>query len=1081
MANTNIGFTINIDGIDNIDKLNQEIKDTNASLKNLTVGTKEYAATSERLAQLKAEQTALRKNQKELTKSFLETSEALGAYDKASAKLNRLRKEFKNLTLSGKASNKELEKKKTEIEQLDKQLKSVDASTGQFQRNVGNYPRIFGQSTKAILKQIPVLDKLNTKLEKATGVSNILGKALVAGFVAFRAAKVIQDVFKQFDELVKKIDEVRNAVGALAGVGGEELDALSADVTALSTTFGVDAKQIAESAQALSQELGISFEEALGQIENGLKAGQASNEEFLSSIRETPEAFEEVAESTTEYTKRTNELLEANKELAAAQIDLANEFAGTSNGLKTFAAQAQAFLIKTLLAIIELFRPVVDAFKEVGRAFGDLFGLFSKFNKEAGATQTAIDLLLIPIKNLANGLKLFAQFLVSVVDGFRSLVEQSPFIQKFISILVQGFRETQKIVSELPFTFAGVIAALKQLGTNFKNFFESLFIDTQILAARVKGVFTNAVNDQLEELRNRRAEINADGQSLGEAFSKGFNDARKAADEKAEESRKARLAAQEAANLEASKKAAQKQAAERRKIALDEAKKQRDLLKKERAKFLADEEKFLAQQAAIVSKLTERTEKLILDGIADAQLKARKQAQEASAGRIEQAEKEFQTLTDLATAREAEALRLFGEGSEELKTAQAQAQADRIAAEEQLNAILTRERIALTNDLLAIDEKFIKEQEKAQQAAAKNALDIQKQQLERRFIEGEVKEKEYQEKILELERKRLQDELSIISDRIAAGEDENGQLLLQKEQLLTQQAQLEANYREQQKQAQDQFNADLKAKEQDRLESFQKEFAKFVGFAKQGFDLLTQFQDAQTEKRQQALDKLEENNQRSNEILQEQLSNASGLEAEFLQQKIDANVAAAASIAQQQEAIEKQQAKQAKARAIFESIVNTALAVTSLLANPPAAIAAGITGGIQTAIISAQPLATGGIVGKGNIKALRNGDNVLTTLTTGEAVLNTDQQRRLGGSPVLAAAGVPGFATGGVVGAPSSLVANAIQKEGQAGGLLERLEQAIQATNGRIDRMEVVYTAQTQDDVDRGNKDKEDIQVNASF
>jgi len=112
---------------------------------------------------------------------------------------------------------------------------------------------------------------------------------------------------------------------------------------------------------------------------------------------------------------------------------------------------------------------------------------------------------------------------------------------------------------------------------------------------------------------------------------------------------------------------------------------------------------------------------------------------------------------------------------------------------------------------------------------------------------------------------------------------------------------------------------------------------------------------------------------------------------------------------------------------------------------------------------------------------LRNGDNVLTTLTTGEAVLNTDQQRRLGGSPVLAAAGVPGFATGGVVGAPSSLVANAIQKEGQAGGLLERLEQAIQATNGRIDRMEVVYTAQTQDDVDRGNKDKEDIQVNASF
>ena len=1077
MANTNIGFTINIDGIDNIDQLNKEIKDTNKALKGLTVGTEEYAATSEKLAKLKAEQKSLRKSQTELTKSFLEQSKALGSYDKASAKLNRLRKEFKNLAIEGKASTKAGKQLKEEIGKLDKQLKSTDASVGQFQRSVGNYPRIFGQSTKAIFKQIPVLDKLNKKLEKSTGVSNLLGKALVGGFIAFKAAKVIADVFKQFDELVKKIDEVRNAVGALAGVGGEELDALSASVSALSTTFGVDAQQIAKSAEALSNQLGISFEEALGQIENGLKAGQASNEEFLSSIEQAPEAFKDAGDAVGDYAERTNDLLEANKELAAAQIDLANEFAGTSNGLKTFAAQAQAFLIKTLLAIIELFRPVVDAFKEVGAAFGELFGLFGEFNDKAGATKTVINLLLVPIKNAAAFLQVLAQALASFVRGITDFIKSSPALQSVFNFLIKGFQDLQKVVTNLPFIFSGVVAALKQLGVNFKNFFESLFIDSQILAARVKGIFTSTVDAQLKELRARRKAINEDGKSLADAFAEGFENAANASAKR----RKDREVAQEKANEEALKKQRAKQAFERRKVAIAQAKKQQEALQKERAKFLADEEKFLTQQAAIVAKLTERTEKLILDGIADAQLKARKKAQEASASRIETAKKEFEDLTDLATKREIEALRLFGEGSEQLKTVQAQAATDRIAAEEQLNAILTRERLALTNELLDIDKKFLEAQEKQQEEAARTALAIQRQQLDRRFAEGLESEEDYNEAVLELERKRIQSEIELVSARLAAGDQENQQLILQKETLLTQLAQLEKGYRDEQSEADKQLAAKQKQLAQDRVEQFKEDFTKFVGFAQQGLEFIAQFQDAQVERQKAALEGLAEDNQRSNEILSEQLSNASGLEAEFLQQKIDQNVKASASIAKQQEAIEKDQAKKAKRRAILESIIQTALAVVAALPNLPLSIFAGATGAAQTALIAAQPLATGGVVGKGNIKPLSNGDNVLTTLTTGEAVLNTDQQRRIGGAPVLAAAGVPGFATGGVVGAPSSLVLQTAKKEQDASELLKRLEQGIAATNGRIDRMEVVYTANTQDDVERGNKDKEDIQVNASF
>jgi chromosome segregation ATPase len=314
MAKTVIGFEIDIEGIDDINKLNAEIKETNQALKKAKIGTEEYSQTAEKLAKLKAEQKALRKQQTDLTKSFLEQTKALSTYDKASAKLNRLRKEFKNLAFEGKESTKEGKRLREEIGKLDKQLKSTDAKVGQFQRSVGNYPRIFGLSTKSLGQFIPGLDQLSERLDKATGGSNILGKALIGGFVAFQAGKFLIDAFKQFDELIKKIDETKNAVSNFAGVGGAELDSLTASVTALSTTFEVDAEQINKSAAALSKELGISFEEALTKIESGLLAGQASNEEFLSSIQSTPGTFQDVEEAASSYSKRQKELLEANKE-----------------------------------------------------------------------------------------------------------------------------------------------------------------------------------------------------------------------------------------------------------------------------------------------------------------------------------------------------------------------------------------------------------------------------------------------------------------------------------------------------------------------------------------------------------------------------------------------------------------------------------------------------------------------------------------------------------------------------------------------------------------------------------------------
>lgn len=153
-----------------------------------------------------------------------------------------------------------------------------------------------------------------------------------------------------------------------------------------------------------------------------------------------------------------------------------------------------------------------------------------------------------------------------------------------------------------------------------------------------------------------------------------------------------------------------------------------------------------------------------------------------------------------------------------------------------------------------------------------------------------------------------------------------------------------------------------------------------------------------------------------------------------------------------------------KAAAIAEATINTYLGATKALATlpPPAsyiAMAATIASGlvsvariagigtstpkitakepaatasteqVTAAINAVPPFATGGRV-RGGIPIRRsNGDNVLATLKVGEVVLNERQQAALGGAATFRSIGVPGFATGGIVGSNIATVQNTINRQ----------------------------------------------------
>jgi hypothetical protein len=220
---------------------------------------------------------------------------------------------------------------------------------------------------------------------------------------------------------------------------------------------------------------------------------------------------------------------------------------------------------------------------------------------------------------------------------------------------------------------------------------------------------------------------------------------------------------------------------------------------------------------------------------------------------------------------------------------------------------------------------------------------------------------------------------------------------------------------------------------QSKLEAdFRKEqFAKIsegLNYLSQAIDIVGKFNDARNAKENAQFDK----EKKQNDIRRSDIKKLADKKVITETEATKRLAALDAEEDKKKEALEKKQAERNKRMAIAQAIVNGALAVTKILAETPKAdfgIATAIQIGLaiattaaQVATIASQKFAGGGkvlpdgkISAKQNIPTQSNGDNVLATVRTGEVILNERQQRMLGGERTFAAIGVPGFAGGGRV------------------------------------------------------------------
>lgn len=813
---------------------------------------------------------------------------------------------------------------------------------------------------------------------------------------------------------------------------------------------------------------------------------QANTEEgkkLLSQIQELDKQLKNIDGSVGQYQRSVGDYSNKIQEAAGALGGFGGVAGQAVQGLQAIGAASKVALgpIGALVAIFGLIVASIKAFfsssEEGQNSLKRLQAIFNVvFNNIrdilAGVGKQFVAIFEDPMKSLQTFGEMIKQ---NIINRFNGLLELVPALGKAIGQLFKG-----------EFTAAAKTAAdaTAKVGLGVEN-------------------FTDKVNKGLTDLKNNISQINAEMQKEIQIGVQLAN-------------QQAALDKQTRASLVQNARLTQQVAELRNKFA------QKD-------KFSNEERlKFLDQAIKLEEQILRNNE-----SIAAQKLKIKTEQNKLSNSTKEDLDEQAQLEADLINLR-----------TENLnKTKELQAQ--RVEA---INAIKTEEQKAAEEERKRQEEiakdrqKFQEDEIKFTEAAAK----LNQQILEKTattitgLIENEfekrrqIAQENYNNELAQL-KQTIEDRKKANEERLADAKEtfgaESEEAKKAQENINTETATLIDSYNQFRLEKEKQLQVDLAAIKQDEVkaqdevekqkqalieatqqkaldsaqkqrEALDKTIQDVGSYVNLGLEAIGSFIDSANQAQMQKFDEDLQKSTERQSMLEEELQNSTGLQAQYIQQQIDQELASQKKLAKEKEKLEKEAKVQKKALAIIDSIINTALAISSANtlpppANVPAMIAAGIAGALQTAMIAAQPLATGGVVGKpgtdivqfagggkvtsrGNIKPLSNGDNVLATLKTGEVVLNQSQQNRIG-YQTLKKARIPGFANGGMVGAPTTLIqsSNAMVSEGMM--QTQMLQDAVMSANNRIDRLQVVYTSSTDYDVRQGRSDRESIITNATF
>ena len=201
----------------------------------------------------------------------------------------------------------------------------------------------------------------------------------------------VSSALTQFSDRMKGLQSANIAITQLTGKTGEEMLKLRSKVQAVSEHFGTDFNETLRAANALSKGFGISMEDAMKLVQDGLVSGANAGGDFIDTVREYPRYFKEAGLSAEDFIAITTNAAQQGvfsdkgvdviKEGNLRIREMTTATADALNGIGISAEKVQADLQAGSITTFDVMQMVAAKLNElpassaaVGTAIADIFG-----------------------------------------------------------------------------------------------------------------------------------------------------------------------------------------------------------------------------------------------------------------------------------------------------------------------------------------------------------------------------------------------------------------------------------------------------------------------------------------------------------------------------------------------------------------------------------------------------------------------------------------------------------------------------------------------------------------------------------
>jgi hypothetical protein len=288
---------------DSMSALEKQIKELTKEYKLLgNTEEKDIVRKKELEKQISGVSTQLEKQRKNLVDVRKESRQMAKETDVASGSLEEMRVKLSQMTRRRnklQVDSDDFRIAQKEIRTLTDEIKRLEREAGDNRRNVGNYADSIREAFANMNMGGGIPGGGGGVMGIASGLSGIVGMAGPVGIAVAGITTALAGAVEQLE----RINKVRLDLQSIIGTGGEQLDGFTAKVLALSNTFGLESKEIAQAASSLANQYGVGFGEAVESLEKQLLGAGANSEAVLDIIKEYPVQFKNAGISLEDFTK----------------------------------------------------------------------------------------------------------------------------------------------------------------------------------------------------------------------------------------------------------------------------------------------------------------------------------------------------------------------------------------------------------------------------------------------------------------------------------------------------------------------------------------------------------------------------------------------------------------------------------------------------------------------------------------------------------------------------------------------------------------------------------------------------------